>query len=72
MQNFIPATTIQPYDATVRGVGRNFRNTTDPLASDWRPFFVRGCLAKLHVIDLLIVTAAKIADRIMAHGEHVS
>ena len=24
-QNFIPATTIQPYDATVRGVGRNFR-----------------------------------------------
>ncbi|MDT8427314.1 MAG: TonB-dependent receptor [Pseudomonadales bacterium] len=26
LQNFIPATTIQPYDATVRGVGRNFRN----------------------------------------------
>ncbi len=25
LQNFIPATTIQPYDATVRGVGRNFR-----------------------------------------------
>lgn len=24
-QNLIPATTIQPYDATVRGVGRNFR-----------------------------------------------
>ncbi|MDB9756226.1 TonB-dependent receptor [Pseudomonadales bacterium] len=24
-QNFIPATTIQPYDATVQGVGRNFR-----------------------------------------------
>jgi iron complex outermembrane recepter protein len=26
LQNFIPATTIQPYDAAVRGVGRNFRN----------------------------------------------
>ncbi|MCW8193762.1 TonB-dependent receptor [Proteobacteria bacterium 005FR1] len=25
-QNFIPATTIQPYDAAIRGVGRNFRN----------------------------------------------
>ncbi|MEC8821420.1 MAG: hypothetical protein VYA08_11045, partial [Pseudomonadota bacterium] len=25
LQNFIPATTIQPYDATIRGVGRNFR-----------------------------------------------
>jgi outer membrane receptor protein involved in Fe transport len=25
LQNFIPATTIQPYDSTVRGVGRNFR-----------------------------------------------
>ena len=24
LQNFIPATTIQPYDATIRGVGRNF------------------------------------------------
>ncbi|MDA8952308.1 TonB-dependent receptor [Pseudomonadales bacterium] len=24
-QNFIPATTIQPYDSTIRGVGRNFR-----------------------------------------------
>lgn len=26
LQNFVPATTIQPYDASVRGVGRNFRN----------------------------------------------
>lgn len=26
LQNYIPATTIQPYDAAVRGVGRNFRN----------------------------------------------
>ncbi|XOV87717.1 MAG: TonB-dependent receptor [Pseudomonadota bacterium] len=26
LQNFVPATTIQPYDAAVRGVGRNFRN----------------------------------------------
>lgn len=25
LQNYVPATTIQPYDATVRGVGRNFR-----------------------------------------------
>ena len=25
LQNFIPATTIQPYDSTIRGVGRNFR-----------------------------------------------
>jgi outer membrane receptor protein involved in Fe transport len=25
LQNFVPAMTIQPYDATVRGVGRNFR-----------------------------------------------
>ena len=25
LQIFIPATTIQPYDATIRGVGRNFR-----------------------------------------------
>ena len=26
LQNMIPATTIQPYDASIRGVGRNFRN----------------------------------------------
>lgn len=26
LQNFVPATTIQPYDSAVRGVGRNFRN----------------------------------------------
>ncbi|MEM7000529.1 MAG: TonB-dependent receptor [Pseudomonadota bacterium] len=26
LQNMIPATTIQPYDSAVRGVGRNFRN----------------------------------------------
>ena len=26
LQNFIPATVILPYDAVVRGVGRNFRN----------------------------------------------
>ena len=26
LQNFIPATVILPYDAAVRGVGRNFRN----------------------------------------------
>ncbi len=26
LQNVVPATTIQPYDAAVRGVGRNFRN----------------------------------------------
>ncbi|MFT6011094.1 MAG: outer membrane receptor protein involved in Fe transport, partial [Candidatus Azotimanducaceae bacterium] len=26
LQNMIPATTIQPYDAAIRGVGRNFRN----------------------------------------------
>ena len=24
-RTFVPATTIQPYDATIRGVGRNFR-----------------------------------------------
>lgn len=35
LQNYIPATTFQPYDATVRGVGRNFR----ALGGDrvWRP-----------------------------------
>ena len=26
LQNMVPATTIQPYDAAIRGVGRNFRN----------------------------------------------
>ena len=26
LQNLIPATTIQPYDSSIRGVGRNFRN----------------------------------------------
>lgn len=26
LQNMIPATTIQPYDSAIRGVGRNFRN----------------------------------------------
>jgi len=26
LQNLIPATTIQPYDSAIRGVGRNFRN----------------------------------------------
>ncbi|MFT5014371.1 MAG: outer membrane receptor protein involved in Fe transport, partial [Dinoroseobacter sp.] len=25
LQNLVPATTIQPYDSAVRGVGRNFR-----------------------------------------------
>ena len=25
LQNFIPATTIQPYDVAIRGIGRNFR-----------------------------------------------
>jgi outer membrane receptor protein involved in Fe transport len=26
LQNLVPATTIQPYDSAIRGVGRNFRN----------------------------------------------
>jgi outer membrane receptor protein involved in Fe transport len=26
LQNMVPATTIQPYDSAIRGVGRNFRN----------------------------------------------
>ena len=30
LQNFVPATTIQPYDATVRGVGRGGALRDDP------------------------------------------
>ena len=55
MQNFIPATTIQPYDATVRGVGRNFRALGgDPGVST----YMNGVYSE----DLLTATAATLWD----------
>ena len=51
LQNFVPATTIQPYDATVRGVGRNFRALGgDPGVAT----YINGVYSE----DLLTATAA--------------
>ena len=55
LQNFIPATTIQPYDATVRGVGRNFRALGgDPGVAT----YINGVYSE----DLLTATAATFWD----------
>ncbi|MEQ9450735.1 MAG: TonB-dependent receptor [Pseudomonadales bacterium] len=55
LQNFIPATTIQPYDATVRGVGRNFRALGgDPGVAT----YMNGVYSE----DLLTATAATFWD----------
>lgn len=55
LQNFIPATTIQPYDATVRGVGRNFRALGgDPGVAT----YMNGVYSE----DLLTATAATFFD----------
>ncbi len=55
LQNFIPATTIQPYDATIRGVGRNFRALGgDPGIST----YMNGVYSE----DLLTATAATFWD----------
>ena len=55
LQNFVPATTIQPYDATVRGVGRNFRALGgDPGVST----YMNGIYSE----DLLTATAATFFD----------
>ncbi len=55
LQNFIPVTTIQPYDATVRGVGRNFRALGgDPGVAT----YMNGVYSE----DLLTATAATFWD----------
>ena len=55
LQNFVPATTIQPYDATIRGVGRNFRALGgDPGVST----YMNGVYSE----DLLTATAATFWD----------
>ena len=55
LQNFIPATTIQPYDATVRGVGRNSRALGgDPGVAT----YINGVYSE----DLLTATAATFWD----------
>src|SRR5210317_82080 len=55
LQNFVPATTIQPYDATVRGVGRNFRALGgDPGVAT----YMNGVYSE----DLLTATAATFFD----------
>ena len=55
LQNFVPATTIQPYDATVRGVGRNFRALGgDPGVAT----YMNGIYSE----DLLTATAATFFD----------
>jgi len=55
LQNFIPATTIQPYDATVRGVGRQFRALGgDPGVAT----YVNGVYSE----DLISATAATFWD----------
>ena len=55
LQNYLPATTIQPYDATVRGVGRSFRALGgDPGVST----YANGVYSE----DLLAVTAMTFFD----------
>ena len=55
LQNFVPATTIQPYDATIRGVGRNFRALGgDPGIAT----YMNGIYSE----DLLTATAATFWD----------
>ncbi len=55
LQNFVPATTIQPYDSTIRGVGRNFRALGgDPGVST----YMNGIYSE----DLLTATAATFWD----------
>ncbi|MCB1693132.1 MAG: TonB-dependent receptor plug domain-containing protein [Pseudomonadales bacterium] len=55
LQNFVPATTIQPYDATVRGVGRNYRALGgDPGVAT----YMNGVYSE----DLLTATAATFWD----------
>ena len=55
LQNFVPATTIQPYDATIRGVGRNFRALGgDPGVAT----YMNGVYSE----DLLTATAATFWD----------
>ncbi|MXY91679.1 MAG: TonB-dependent receptor [Gammaproteobacteria bacterium] len=55
LQNFIPATTIQPYDSTIRGVGRNFRALGgDPGVAT----YMNGIYSE----DLLTATAATFWD----------
>ena len=55
LQNFIPATTIQPYDATIRGVGRNFRALGgDPGVATY--------INSVYSEDLLTATAATFWD----------
>lgn len=55
LQNFVPGTTIQPYDATVRGVGRNFRALGgDPGVAT----YMNGIYSE----DLLTATAATFWD----------
>jgi outer membrane receptor protein involved in Fe transport len=55
LQNFVPAMTIQPYDATVRGVGRNFRALGgDPGVAT----YMNGVYSE----DLLTATAATFWD----------
>ena len=55
LQNFVPATTIQPYDSTIRGVGRNFRALGgDPGVAT----YMNGIYSE----DLLTATAATFWD----------
>jgi outer membrane receptor protein involved in Fe transport len=55
LQNFVPATTIQPYDATIRGVGRNFRALGgDPGVATY--------MNEIYSEDLLTATAATFWD----------
>ena len=55
LQNFVPAMTIQPYDATVRGVGRNFRALGgDPGVATY--------MNNVYSEDLLTATAATFWD----------
>ena len=55
LQNFVPAMTIQPYDATIRGVGRNFRALGgDPGVATY--------MNNVYSEDLLTATAATFWD----------
>ena len=65
LQNYIPATTIQPYDATVRGVGRNFRALGgDPGVAT----YMNGIYSE----DLLTATGASFWDVVLGRRSGTS
>ncbi|GIS20051.1 MAG: hypothetical protein CM15mP120_19670 [Pseudomonadota bacterium] len=54
LQNLIPATVILPYDAAIRGVGRNFRS----LGGTWHLYYMNGVYSE----DLYTATIGSFWD----------